>query len=43
MISNVMIKIKQEIDSEKKNRIQTEEALLNLLDDTVNKINNLTI
>lgn len=39
MLKDVVNRIKSEIDNEKKNKESTEETILNLLEDTCNKIN----
>lgn len=39
MLKDVVNRIKTEVDNEKKQREQTEETLMNLLEDTCNKVN----
>ena len=42
MLKDVVKRVKAEIDAERKEREQTEETLLNLLEDTCSKLNAAT-
>lgn len=43
MLKDVVNRVKTEIEEEKKQRENTEEIILNLLEDTCNKMNSLTL